>query len=519
MTNPEPDTPADAGTPPDADRPVEAGAAVSPGPAEAAGTSGEPSTGGAPGGRRVHRFLVAGLLVVATVIGIAAAFAIWVNRQALDTSNWSSTSSKVLQDKQVQTALSAYLVHELFANVDVSAELQTVLPKQLQALSGPAAAGLQQLAGQLAPRVLAGPRVQEAWVQANVAAHRELLRVLNGGGPIVSTRSGVVTLDLHALVTQLAARVGLSSQLAAVRSKLQGSTGTTVRSAAQQKLGVTLPPSSGQFVIMRSNELKTAQDIANALKNLAIVLPALAIGLFALAVYLARGRRRRTLRTTGWCFVLIGVALLLIRRLAGDAVVNGLVTIPSNKFAAHQVWNIGTSLLRDLAVAMIAYGIVIVASAWLAGPTRAATEIRKALAPSLRDSPAVAYFTVGGALLLLVLIGPTPAFRNVVWVVLFAVLFGFGVTTMLRRQTAVEFAGIQHRHALRDLRDQRARAHARRTAPGSPPTIAGSAGSNAPAATSGRVEALERLAALRANGVITDEEFTAEKAHVMNNGT
>ena len=42
-------------------------------------------------------------------------------------------------------------------------------------------------------------------------------------------------------------------------------------------------------MILRSNQLKTAQDIANGVKNLAIVLPALALLLFALAVYLARG--------------------------------------------------------------------------------------------------------------------------------------------------------------------------------------------------------------------------------------
>jgi Short C-terminal domain len=184
------------------------------------------------------------------------------------------------------------------------------------------------------------------------------------------------------------------------------------------------------------------------------------------------------------------------------------------------VWNIGPSLLFDIAVAMIAYGIVIVVSAWLAGQTRPATEIRKALAPGLRESPAVAYSTVGG---LLVLIGPTPAFRNFVWILVFAVLLVFGVT-MLRRQTALEFAGIRHGQALRDFRDRRARAHARKTAPPPPPatdaTIAGSAGSSTvPAATSGRVETLERLAALRASGAITNDEFAAEKAHVMNNGT
>ena len=306
-----------------------------------------------------------------------------------------------------------------------------------------------------------------------------------------------------------------------MQSKLQGSTGATVQALAQQKLGVTLPNSAGQLVIMRSNQLKTAQDIANAVKGLAIVLPALGILLFALAVYLARGRRRRTLRTTGWCFVLIGAALLLIRRVAGDAVVNGLVKVPSDAPAAHQVWNIGTSMLRDIAVAMIVYGLVIIASAWLAGPTRPATEIRKALAPKLRDSPAVAYYTVGGVLVLVVLIGPTPAFRNIVWVLLFAVLLAYGVT-MLRRQTALEFPGIHHGQALRDFRDQRAKHHARKAVPAAQPhtdvTLPTPAIAAQSAGGSGRVETLERLAALRASGAITDEEFAAEKTHVMNNG-
>jgi hypothetical protein len=106
--------------------------------------------------------------------------------------------------------------------------------------------------------------------------------------------------------------------------------------------------------------------------------------------------------------------------------------------------------------------------------------------------------------------------------VVVASVLGVGVA-MLRRQTAVEFAGIGHGQALRDFRDQRASAHRGKTAPPSAAaadaTIAGSAGgSAAPAGAGGRVEALERLAALRASGAITDEEFAAEKAHVMNNG-
>ena len=198
------------------------------------------------------------------------------------------------------------------------------------------------------------------------------------------------------------------------------------------------------------------------------MLPAIAILLFALAVYLARGRRRRTLRTTGWCFVLIGVVLLLIRRIGGDAVVNGLVKVPSNKPAVHDVWNIGTSLLYNIAVAMIVYGIVIVAAAWLAGSTRPATAIRKFLAPSLRESPAVAYSVVGAVLLLVVLWGPTPAFRNIWWILVFAVLLALGVT-MLRRETAREFPDIEHDQALHDSRAQPAQARAGNAAP--PPSL------------------------------------------------
>jgi Short C-terminal domain len=489
----------------------------------AGGSDAEQPSGAAARKRRAHRFLVPVLLVLATIIGIPAAFAVWVNRQALNTSNWTSTSSQILKDKRVQTALSAYLVHELFANVNVSADLQKTLPKELQPLAGPAAAGLQQLAGSLTPKLLASPQAQAAWVQANRAAHKELLKVLNGGGPAVSTKAGVVTLNLHTVVAQLAATLGISSQVAAVQSKLQGSTGASARAAAQKKLGITLPPANGQLVILRSNQLKTAQDIANAVKNLAIVLPAISLLLFALAVYLARGRRRRALRTTGWCFVLIGVVLLVIRRVAGNAVVNGLVKVPANKPAVHDVWSIGTSLLHSIAVAMIAYGIVIVVAAWLAGSTRPATETRKFLAPSLRDSPALAYGSVGAVLLLVVLWGPTPAFRNVWWILVFAALLALGVT-MLRRETAREFPGVEHGQARRDFQATQADARSGQTAsppaPATPATQGAAASTeSSPAADAGRIETLERLAALRDSGAITNDEYQAEKTHVMSNGT
>src|SRR3954471_9338892 len=127
--------------------------------------------------KRVHRVMVPILLVLASLALFTGAFAVWVHRQALTTENWKSTSSKLLADEQVQAALAPYMVDQLFTNVDVTGAIEQRLPPNLQGLAGPATAGLRQLADRAAPKLLARPKVQDAWVAANVAAHEQLLKV------------------------------------------------------------------------------------------------------------------------------------------------------------------------------------------------------------------------------------------------------------------------------------------------------------------------------------------------------
>ena len=398
-----------------------------------------------------HRVIVGALLALATLIGFWACFAVWVNRQVLNTNNWTDTSSRLLADPHVQEALSVYLVNELFTSANVPARLQTALPTQLQGLAGPLSAGLRQVADRAVPQLLATSQVQALWRRANQSAHQTLLHILNGGGKKLSTSGGEVALNLHELVTDLAAQLGLSSQLEGARAKLAGGGGATARATAEAKLGLKLPANGGRIVIMRSNQLHTAQDIVKAIKGLALVLPLLALAMFAIAVRLAEGWRRLALRSTGWCFFGVGVALLLVRRVGGEAVVNGLVKNPTFKPAAQSSWSIGTSLLYDIAIAMVLYGIVLVCAAWLAGPARPARFLRMAAAPWLRMHPTGSYGVAGLLLLLIVLWGPTPATRQLLPVLGFAALAALGVA-MLRRQTAVEFADVQPGQALAGLR-------------------------------------------------------------------
>src|SRR3954452_15621634 len=114
------------------------------------------------------------LIWATTVLAIVGIFAIWANRQMFNAHNWANTSSKLLQNEQIRDATSAYLVDQLYANVNVEQEIKQRLPKQIQPLAGPLSGGLRSLANEAAKRAFANPRVQEAWKNANHAADQTL---------------------------------------------------------------------------------------------------------------------------------------------------------------------------------------------------------------------------------------------------------------------------------------------------------------------------------------------------------
>jgi hypothetical protein len=382
-----------------------------------------------------RRWAIALLLAAGILTGFFAVMATWLNRQALNTTNWTNTSTKLLADQKIRTQLSDYLVNQLFTNVDVAGELRSVLPQQAQPLAAPVAGALRGLAEREVPNLLARPRVQDAWQTANKVAHKQLLTILNGGGKTISTQKGEVVLNLRPLVDQLAGTLGVSQdQLNAVRSKLNSGAGTAV----QNKLGVNLPTKTGQLVIMKSDQIRTAQDVAKAVKDLSIVFTALTLIFFAVAVYIAHGERRTVLRRVGWSFIGIGFAVLLLRRVGGNSVADGLAGTDSVKGAIHDAWLIGSSLLYTIAITVVIYGILIVLSAWLGGESKHAHRVRGWIAPAMREHTGLVYGGVGLVYLLVLVWSPTPAFRHLIPILLIAALVVLGVE-VLRRQTLREF--------------------------------------------------------------------------------
>jgi hypothetical protein len=361
-----------------------------------------------------HPRIVAALLVVATLIAFLAVFSIWINRQALNTDNWVDTSGKLLRNDEIRTQLSNYLADELFAGVDVKAELEKTFPPRLAPLAGPAAGALHQLAPQVAERALATAQAESLWADANRAAHETLLKILNDEGSAVSTANGEVTLDLASLVSESGGRLGIAGKLAS-----------------------KVPPDAGQLTILKSDQLSMAQDASSLVRHLPIVLTLLALLLYGLAVYLAGPRRRQALRSVGFGFVVAGVLSLLLRRIGEGSVTDALARTDAVKPAVEAVWDIGTSLLVTVAVSAISFGTLVVIAAWIAGPTRIARKLRKEGAPYLRET-GTTYGAVALVFLALVLWAPVAAFQKPIGMALLAVLMVLG-TEALRRQTAAEF--------------------------------------------------------------------------------
>jgi hypothetical protein len=367
----------------------------------------------APPLTRNRAIAVWSLVVVASLLLLVSSLTVWVKRQALDTNNWTNTSGQMLANDEIRQQLSIYLVDTLFASTDATARIRQALPPDRAALAPVIAGALRNFAVQAADRLLSTPQAQKLWEEANKRAHQNLLAVLNGDDVgRFQTADGTVVLDLSPVVQQLKDRLGLT--------------------------GDRLSPDAGKITILTSDQLSTAQTTLKVIKALSVILVLLVLFLYGLAIYLAAGQRRRVLRASAVSFVVVGVILIVVQRFVGDKVVSSLVSTDAIRPAGHNAWIIGTELLRAVAVALIAYGLVVLAGAWFAGPTRWASAGRARLAPTLHEQAWMVYAAVAAVFLLVIAWGPTQSTRTWFGILLLGRLLVFGVA-MLHRQTVAEF--------------------------------------------------------------------------------
>jgi hypothetical protein len=407
------------------------------------------------------------LVVLGVVLVVISLLANFVKREALAEDHFRDTSHELIANDAIRDQVAQAMVEQLYANVDVSAQLQDRLPDNLQALAAPIAGLSRELVDRGATELLARPRVQSLFVDAASLAQSQVVKVLEGDTTRLQTTGGDVVLDLHPLVVRLGDRFGFLNNASA-----------------------KLPPDAGRITILRSDELDTAQSLTQALKVTAnwIWIPVLLA--WALALWLVPGRRRIEVRAIAVGLIVAGVAILVLRKLAGSYLVDNLADSESVRPAVSAFWRILSDGLAEAAWVAVVVGVIGAVGAWLTGEGTRAVAARRAVGPWLARTGA-AWAVFAGALLLVIWALPLHRFLTTAILVVLAAV-GFEV---FRRQVAAE---------------QAAEGPA---APGTRPTLPWPK-PKAPAGPT-EVEELERLARLRADDLLTEEEYAAAKGRLL----
>lgn len=353
------------------------------------------------------------LLALAALLTVITLLGTWADRQLLNTDDWTATSTALLREEVIRDPVADAIASSVADGSRATTALEEVLPPRLQPLAPQAGALVREAAQRATERLLDAPRVQRLWVEANRITHQQLVDLVDGGGTVVAGRG--VVLDLRPLATEIAQQAGFSGD------------------RIEQ-----LPP-SGRIVILQPEQLKTLRSAGDLLKLVGWLPGVLALALYALAIWLARGARRRALLTSGVLLLAAGLVVLLVRRVAGHALVDAVAADGPYVPTAEAVWRIATTLLAELSVVVIVVGLFAALGAWLAGPGPRASWLRGHVAPALAATPGAVLG--GAALVYLVLIawGPLEVLRRPLPIVLFGVLLLVGVW-LLRAQIVRERA-------------------------------------------------------------------------------
>ena len=334
--------------------------------------------------RRSRLLIVAArvLTVLAILLALVGALAFYVEHTALDEQGFETVSREMIENDAIRTQVAAKSVDTLFENVDVEAAIAERLPPAQQGLA-PVLAGLARSgADRAADAALERPRVQTVWVETTTRTQRQLVRLLDDDTTFIQTEGGAVVLDLRPIVIELGDQVAVIG-----------------------KVAEKLPESSGRIVIIQKSQLETAQTLTRILRSVANWMWLVALAVAALAIWLARGRRRIEIRALAVGLVLVGLLLLAVRRFAGDYLVDQLAKDDGVKPAAHDAWSILTQTLADRAWVGITLGLVTLVGVWFVGDTTRAADARRAAAPVL-ESRAWTYTIAAVALLVLALAAP-----------------------------------------------------------------------------------------------------------------
>jgi len=306
------------------------------------------------GGRR---FLVGLLIVLGCLVIAGANVALWARSTVLSTNGWVAAVGPLSRNEVIVNTLSAYVVSEVFTEIDVQGVAQELLPPDLGFLSVPLTRALRDVVRDIVADLIMSDQFNTLWVTVNRTAHELIIGALRGGTDLLYMTDGQLTLDLEEPLSFIESTLGLEG------------------------LDAFADRDWGKFVLFESQQVAVLQQALNMLDTIGLLLPILALVLFVIAWLVSLWRRRTVLWIGVGVAITMGLSLILLA-LAQPVLLSSILD-PLMRAFAGEIWNVITQGLIWQTIFVLVVGVLIAIGAALAGPHPRAVAFRSAVSERL----------------------------------------------------------------------------------------------------------------------------------------
>jgi uncharacterized membrane protein len=279
-----------------------------------------------PRSGRPRRILSGLALVLACFSILVSTVAVWTHQVALNTNRFTALIDDVTSDPAVTDPISLRISTQVVDALGVQARLEARLPDALKPLAGTLTIAVQDAIDQRLRVALQNPRVHDALVGSLSFTHAQVVRLLRGESEVVSLVDGYLTLNVFPLVgtalTELQA-MGLIPADVQLPDLTAPDAPEALAQRLETTLGITLPPDFGTIQVMPAERLAVARTVVTAFDLVVILLVALTLILVAIALWLARDRRRMLIYLGVGTIIAFLISRLAIRSVE-DAIVGGI---------------------------------------------------------------------------------------------------------------------------------------------------------------------------------------------------
>lgn len=293
---------------------------------------------------------IALLIILGSILLIAANATFWLRGVVLNTDRWVSTVAPLSQNETIVDVVSLYVVGGLFDLVEAQPLVEEILPQELGFLSGPAVGVLETLVRDTVSTIIASDEFNAVWIAVNRTVHGTVMSILRGEGNLAYLRNGQLVIDLSDIFDFVGQVLALD-------------TGRQI-----------VPDDWSRIVLLENQQVAVLQQALSVLNTVGLLLPLASIVAFVIAWWISLWRRK----TVQWIGigVVISMVLTILLLLVAQPLVLGSIADPLIRTVVGELWDIVLRLLYIQTIVLLVIGFLIALGTVLAGPHPRAVAIR-----------------------------------------------------------------------------------------------------------------------------------------------